>query len=456
MKIRKIRYDNHPVLGNLELDLVNQTTGQPYDTIILAGENGSGKTTILSSLNTFLCLGSFWHFDSIEYEVNGQCYVAKPSENEGDTRLGFYIRHDLQTNETIQIRSNLNNNRTRIDEDLFDIRHYGCVYSKARADFNVKVIKGTTSLDVDSNRYDRDDNEDFSNLKQLIIDIQETDSEQLRGQMAQSPEQNFRYADFEPSSKIYRFKQAFDQFFETISYGGVHTENGQKVVRFYKHDRQVAIDHLSTGEKQIVYRGSFLLRNVGQLDGSIIMIDEPELSMHPKWQNKILRYFKDLFKDAHGTQKAQMFFATHSEYIVGEALKDNENTLVIILSDNEGTIAKHEVRTPLVLPTITASEINFAAFDVPSVDYHIALYGAIQTQYNKDSISACDDFIYTHCAPYYNDAIHGCVTTYNGKTYHTLPSKIRNHIDHPNNPYTFSEQELRTSILLMRDILINI
>ena len=456
MKIRKIKYNNHPVLGNLELDLVNHITGQPYDTIILAGENGSGKTTILSSLNTFLCLGSFEYFDSIEYEVNGQHYMAKQTGDGNDAKYGFYDRIDLQSNVTERIHSNKNNGRDRIEADTFDIRHNGCVYSKARANFSVRAIKGTTSMDVDNDRYDRDDQEDFSSLKQLIIDIQETDNEKLRDQMVHSPEQEFRYTDIEPSTKMYRFKQAFDHFFETIKYDGVVTKDGEKIVQFNKHDSKVTIDKLSTGEKQIVYRGAFLLRNVGRLDGATIMIDEPELSMHPKWQNKILCYFKDLFKDDNGTQKAQMFFATHSEYVVGEALNDGANTLVIVLSDNEGTIEKNEVRTPLVLPTITASEINYAAFDVPSIDYHIALYGAIQTKYNKHSISCCDDFIHTQCQPVYIDATHGFITNYNGNTYHTLPTKIRNHIDHPDNPYTFTEDELKTSIQLMRDILLNV
>lgn len=54
MKLRKIKYNNHEILGNLELDFVNPRTHQPYDTIVFLGENGSGKTTILSSLSDFL------------------------------------------------------------------------------------------------------------------------------------------------------------------------------------------------------------------------------------------------------------------------------------------------------------------------------------------------------------------------------------------------------------------
>ena len=455
MKIRKIKYNNHPVLGNLELDFVNSDTGLPYDTIVIAGENGTGKTTILSTLNNFLCLHSFEPFERIEYEVDNRLFAVVSTGNVHDDNLGFHKRIDLQTNMGVIIRTNSNNNIEGIQQDLLDLRHYGCVYSKARADFNVRKITGTTSLEIDKELYDEDNKEDFSSLKQLIIDLQYDDSTKWQELTEASPIHHADYDAFARIAKMSRFKTAFNNFFENIKYKKVESSDGEKKVLFTKHNKDITIDVLSTGEKQIVYRGAYLLRNVGKLDGAAIMIDEPELSMHPKWQKRILKYFKDLFTVAGGTQKAQLFFATHSEYVLGEALKDRTNTLVIVLKDNNGTIEKREVRTPLVLPTITAAEINFAAFDVPSIDYHIALYGEIQSKYNKHSILSCDQFIETQCAPYFTEA-YRCATSYNGKNYNTLPTSIRNNIDHPDNPYTFTEEQLKSSILLMRDILMNV
>ena len=54
MKYRKISFTNHPILGTVSFDFVNQATGQPYQNIILAGENGIGKTVFLDFLSTFL------------------------------------------------------------------------------------------------------------------------------------------------------------------------------------------------------------------------------------------------------------------------------------------------------------------------------------------------------------------------------------------------------------------
>ena len=78
MKIIKVKWLDHPILGNLELDFTN-AAGQPFDTIVFAGENGSGKTTILESINTFLNQGSVKHFEYIKYQSAGKTLKAIPA-----------------------------------------------------------------------------------------------------------------------------------------------------------------------------------------------------------------------------------------------------------------------------------------------------------------------------------------------------------------------------------------
>ena len=67
------------------------------------------------------------------------------------------------------------------------------------------------------------------------------------------------------------------------------------------------------------------------------MIDEPELSMHPKWQRNILQYYKGLFTQS-GKQNAQMFFATHSDHVLKEALLNRHKNIVITLEEHKGRI----------------------------------------------------------------------------------------------------------------------
>src|SRR5690242_6146204 len=52
MKIRKVELQDHPILGNLKLNFTDEQ-GRTIDTIIFAGENGTGKTAILDLLYHF-------------------------------------------------------------------------------------------------------------------------------------------------------------------------------------------------------------------------------------------------------------------------------------------------------------------------------------------------------------------------------------------------------------------
>ena len=52
MKILKMQFHGHNILGDLSLDFTDET-GNPVDTVILAGENGCGKTLILEELYYF-------------------------------------------------------------------------------------------------------------------------------------------------------------------------------------------------------------------------------------------------------------------------------------------------------------------------------------------------------------------------------------------------------------------
>lgn len=448
MKIRKVKWTNHPILGNLELDFVNPATNKPYSTIVLAGENGTGKTTILETLNTFLSIGSFEPFDGIEYEIEDKRYILTPSNIPGSLKT-FFTRYDVENDTSENIHSDRNNNSSSIQSDNKDPRFYGSVFSRPRADYKTNKIESVKTNELDNNKYDSDNDDNFTSLKQLIVDVQGQDNEQYRdindnrSQQGLSP---MSTADFELISKIYRFKSAFNGFFETIKYKKVGNASGEKVVIFEKHGIEIPIDVLSTGEKQIVFRGAYLLRNINVLQNSTIMIDEPELSMHPLWQKKILQYYKNLFTDGNSNQTAQLFFASHSEAVISEALKDFDNTKVIVLKrDGNGQVSANCIGTPAVLPYTMAAEVNYQAFELLSTDYHNALYGYIEAEGWKNNFDS------QYPTVNYNRERNGIIITQQI----TLTEKIRHIIHHPENRHnTYTESELKESIERMRNYII--
>ena len=108
MKLRKVKWNNHPILGDLELNFVNPEKNEPYETIILAGENVTGKTTILETIHSFLNLGSITPFEYIEYQIDEGVYRAMPTED------GFYGNYftirNMQTGKDRKIETDRYNN----------------------------------------------------------------------------------------------------------------------------------------------------------------------------------------------------------------------------------------------------------------------------------------------------------------------------------------------------------
>lgn len=446
--LKKIKYKEHPILGDLELDF-SKSDGTLYNTIIFAGENGTGKTTILETLGTFLNLGSLEPFELIEYIVDDSLYTITRPSREEHTPFGFHIRTDSSGSAT-GIDSGKLHSRQSIDTDTLDIRYYGCVYSKARSGFNTAPVTSSTTQQLDDDKYDNDEKEDFTSIKQLIVDV----STQDNAAFTRLGKTNgaVTWAEFEPLSKIYRFRKAFNDFFDTIEFDGVdETSPDEKKIIFKKHTDYIPIDSLSTGEKQIVFRGAHLLRNSGNLNKGIILIDEPELSMHPKWQKKILEYYRGLFT-VNSNQGVQILLATHSDYVLCAGLEDRDNVLIIVLDDTGRGIEAKRIVAPSALPTITSAETNYLAFGILSKDYHIELYGYLQSKTSNEIVKECDDYIAAHSE--YDSTKHAKPDSYtniNGRTtlYKTLPTYIRNAINHPDSGRVYTENELQTSIELL-------
>lgn len=450
--IRKIKWNNYRSLGSLELDFINQSTGLSYNTVVLAGENGAGKTTILDSLATFLNRQSLTPFEYIEYNADNHKFAVVPSENGADANIGFHKRTDLDSEFVEDVYSGRNNNEESIAQDVKDVRHYGFAYSKARSGFRTAPIKSITTQQIDNDKYEADEQDDFTRIKQLLIDIDGQDSSEWMKQCQNRSISDQKFDIFKTQSKGYRFEKAFNDFFENVKYNGVdNNDPNEKKVLFEKYGRSIPVDQLSTGEKQIVFRGAHLLRNINSISGGIVLIDEPELSMHPIWQKRILDYYRGLFTN-EGIQSVQMIIATHSEYVIESALEDRDNVLVIVLSDENGVIKARNITAPNVLPSITAAETNYLAFGVPSIDYHIELYGYLQTKTGFHRIEDCDGYIAGRI-PIYDVAKHQKIdNSYPPHHYQTLPTYIRNAIDHPDSGRTYSEEELEESIRLLIEL----
>ena len=76
-------------------------------------------------------------------------------------------------------------------------------------------------------------------------------------------------------------------------------------------DARRGIKHLSSGERQVLILFTFLA--FASTSSKVFIVDEPELSLHPKWQHEFMDAFLRLKPDG-----AQVLLATHSPEIVGK------------------------------------------------------------------------------------------------------------------------------------------
>lgn len=128
------------------------------------------------------------------------------------------------------------------------------------------------------------------------------------------------------------------------------------------------ISQLGSGVEMVV--SLLFLETMAEIskENILILIDEPELHLHPNLQNNFINHIVSI------SDKNQFLFSTHSPLFVKQIL-NNENDKVKIhclkKEDEEIKLVKLEER---VLPYVSANEINFIAFGLATGEYHNELY----------------------------------------------------------------------------------
>lgn len=237
--IKRIKWKDHPTLGNLELDFTKDGGKNIFNTIIFVGENGCGKTSILESINNFLNHGSIVYFDYIDYKIIEKNKSFKVINNAPfkEASIGHYERIDEDDGKSRDVFY-LNKDKYSIYADFDEIRRYGCFYSKARSGFITNKITTTTTLQLDLTKNEDDRDNDFTHIKQLLIDIDSQDNEFIKNELTNNG--SLIYKNIEDKLKMYRFKNAFDNFFDNkLSFLKVNLESSyEKEILFSKNNKK--------------------------------------------------------------------------------------------------------------------------------------------------------------------------------------------------------------------------
>lgn len=442
--IKSIKWKDDQILKDLVLDF-SKGTNDCYKTIIFVGENGTGKTTILSSIYKVLDKHQLSSgISEIVYKDDEHLitqYRNKDSKEEVINETGEHYRVN-----SLPLSPFQKNMKT------FSPGKDGVCFTSAKTGFQNLNLNDSNSNKLDEKAISNDTHFQLLELTNLFVKLKNQDDKFIGDKFRNNEPVDSNRKEIEASLNLTRFSTSFSTFFKgELEYDDTNEDDG--CVYFKKGDTKIRLQELSSGEQQIVFRGTYLLRDIKKTLNGTVLIDEPEVSLHPRWQKEILTYYQNLFK-VNGEQKSQIFIATHSPFIIEAALKDKENTLIIVLKNNNGKVSAINLdQSKFVLPTPTLAEINYEAFNIASKDYHNELYSYLQDLTGIKRTEKIDEFLLNS-----NEmtASLKCYSYYKSKgkllEYYTVTSKIRNHIDHPNNNYNFNDKELMLSINFLRDI----
>ena len=91
--------------------------------------------------------------------------------------------------------------------------------------------------------------------------------------------------------------------------------NNQELKVYLTPEREISFKHLSSGERQVIY--IFLKVANATKDNALILMDEPEISLHLAWQEKLISEIRKV------NDKSQLIIVTHSPAIVMNGWMDS-------------------------------------------------------------------------------------------------------------------------------------
>ena len=389
MKILSIEFEKHPILGNLKLDFTDKN-GNPVDTVLLAGENGCGKTTILEELQNLWDAGKNNSNYKGQY-ITTKIYLNKEEINQITQKISeanrsdimpknpsgfFIIKADLSTNAwgCFDIKYQQIETKSLVPINCFLMAYLQpfaqSIFSPVDINYHSQNITSiqATSLDSDKSSRKKSDENLATKINQLLVDAEASDASEVLAWVRTHPTQIIPQHLVSP--RIKRFSNAFSKMFDDIEFSRVDNVRSIKTILFKRKNTEIPISRLSSGEKQIVYRGAYLLKDI-QLDlGKAVLIDEPEISLHPEWQKKILGYYQSLFSDETGKQLSQMFVATHSPFIIHNQNRHNDK-VVVLKKDDNGNIFQSDKPEYYACNSCKAIEDSFSVYDFNDINEKI-------------------------------------------------------------------------------------
>ena len=312
MKIKNLHIKEFKGLRDISINF--EKNNKPLDLVVLAGSNGSGKTRILESILDYFNI-----------------VLVVPEEAQNKIELFFEsmeekcidkLGHELSFMYCLKFGSK---------EKKISVGSVGARYLDIKKELNIlpKIIYAPAEMnfkkmDMASTTLIQEYN--FINIvnTNLVKDIPSYIATKIISAIFKN--KNEKVGDVQ--------KKVFDEINEIFEILDIDvkiediSQDGRNIPIFTNSaGDKFDINELSSGEKQLFLRT--LAIKMLNPENSIILIDEPELSLHPKWQQRIVDVYRKIGKNN------QIIIATHSPHILGSVKKEN---IMLLDKDGEGKI----------------------------------------------------------------------------------------------------------------------
>jgi len=502
--IKKLMIQNYKCFENEPLDLGVPDGKRGSGLNILIGENGNGITSVLEAINyltlnsfsaenrlsindffdfqkeiiiegftnEFSCSSSIDFYNQWSFESEGVSFRAKSRDTKERGNLlsspfqinnnfitkGSYIKKDGQPAKDIDGRDKVFS-KSRINNDELNIFFFDKNRTRQISTGNYKT---TFEKICDDLNWHFVKNLDRGNIDDLLKNI--------AGEYFKS------VSDITKKNVGQKTAADLKGFFDRPEFGNIKIELLSLLHPFsdsffaLRNDdslSQINIRDLGSGIEIILTL--LILKNIaGASKGSIVyLIDEPELHLHPKAQDKLL----DLLLEESRTK--QIIVSTHSPYLLRGVISQNAKLLLFTRNRNDKIVISDARQNGWGLfPNWSPSwgEINFFAYDMPTIEFHDELYGYLHERYVTGAQNKTDaenrgkqtDFEIHYLqtkipvAKKWTPEFGGSPKS---EEHVTLPTFIRNKVHHPENKtmqsVNYTDAELRSSIEKLIEVVQN-
>lgn len=306
MKIKNLHIKEFKGLRDIFINF--EKNDEPLDLVVLAGSNGSGKTRILESILKYFQ-------DHLNYKQNnieaGIFYEEKEKNCISNVQDFFYR---LESFSYCEANDPLREKHIEIKNKLDILPKV--IYVPTEINFQ-KMNTASTTLVQEYK---------FINIvnTNLIKDIPSYIATKMISAMLKN--KNEKVGDVQ--KKVFNeINEIFEILDIDVKVEDISQDGKNMPIFTNSTGDKFDINELSSGEKQLFLRT--LAIKMLNPENSIILIDEPELSLHPKWQQRIVDVYRKIGKNN------QIIIATHSPHILGSVRKEN---IMLLDKDDEGQI----------------------------------------------------------------------------------------------------------------------